>query len=88
MSGYNLKTAADDLAWDWVNEKLYFTDLHAKDLEVYDPRSGYRRVLFSGLGESYGIIVDPGTRYILWCSKLLTSRCLWYILILCVVLTY
>lgn len=52
------------LAWDWVNQKLYWTDYCDDDIEVYDPVSRARRVLFdTGLTEPYAIVVDPTTGY-------------------------
>ena len=54
----------EGLAWDWVNQKLYWTDSTDDDIEVYDPVTAYRRVLFeNGLGSPYSIVVDPGTGY-------------------------
>ena len=51
------------IAWDWVNEKLYWTDFCKKVIEVYDPNSGYRRVLLNTGSNSYNkdIAVDPTT---------------------------
>lgn len=57
---------SDDVAWDWINEKLYWTDLCASDVEVYDPTTTYRRVLFNsttGVLNPHGIVVDPTTGY-------------------------
>ena len=52
------------LAWDWVNQKLYWTDYCDDDIEVYDPVTGARRVLFDvGLSAPYAIVVDPTTGY-------------------------
>ncbi len=51
----------DDVAWDWVNKKLYWADPCTDLIEVYDPATGDRRVLFSSIN-SYGIVVDPITR--------------------------
>lgn len=53
------------LAWDWVNQKLYWTDYCDDDIEVYDPVTRVRRVLFDvGLTEPYAIVVDPTTGYV------------------------
>lgn len=52
----------DDIAWDWVNHKLYWTDRCLSDIEVYDPTTGYRKILFSSTAEirnPHGILVDP-----------------------------
>lgn len=52
------------LAWDWVNQKLYWTDYCDNDIEVYDPVTRGRRVLFrTGLSNPYGIVVDPTNGY-------------------------
>ena len=65
--------AVVDVAWDWVNQKLYWTDPCASDIEVYDPETRYRRILYNsadGLREPSGIVVDPTTRYsYLICEK-------------------
>lgn len=55
----------EGLAWDWVNEMLYWIDACDKDIEVFDPRTGYRKVLFQTGPDSdpRGIVVDPTTRY-------------------------
>ena len=54
----------DGLAWDWVNEKLYWTDNCADDLEVFDPATGDRKVLIrTGSGSApRSIVLDPSTR--------------------------
>ena len=55
-----------DVAWDWVNQKLYWTDPCDRDIEVFDPVSEQRRVLFNsshGLMSPSGIVIDPGTGY-------------------------
>ena len=50
------------IAWDWVNQKLYWTDYCDDDIEVYDPVTSVQRVLFDvGLSEPYAIVVDPTT---------------------------
>lgn len=52
------------LAWDWVNQKLYWTDYCDDDIEVFDPVTRQRRVLFDvDLTEPYAIVVDPTTGY-------------------------
>ena len=54
------------LAWDWISQKLYWTDHCDDDIEVYDPISGARRVLFDlDLDAPYGIVVDPINGYVL-----------------------
>ena len=51
----------EGLAWDWISEKLYWTDHCEDEIEVYDQVTGYRRVLFTTGTSPYAIIVDPGT---------------------------
>ena len=56
-----------DVSWDWVNQKLYWSDPCQSDIEVYDPNTRFRKVLFNstnGLRNPAGLIVDPTTRYI------------------------
>ena len=55
---------ADGIAWDWINEKLYWTDYCDNDIEVFDPSSGYRKVLINtgSNTDPSDIIVDPTTR--------------------------
>ncbi len=51
-------TALDGLAWDWVSEKIYWTDNCQDDIEVYDTVAGYRTVLFNtGLIEPHAIVL-------------------------------
>lgn len=60
----NLIFKTEGLAWDWVNEKLYWSDRCDKDIEVFDPKTGYRKVLLqTGSGsDPRNIVVDPSTR--------------------------
>ena len=55
---------SEGLAWDWINQKLYWTDSSTEKIEVYDPISGSRKVLFYlGSGSELGdIVVDPINR--------------------------
>jgi hypothetical protein len=54
---------ADGLAWDWVSQKIYWTDNCDDDIEVYDTITGYRAVLFNtGLSQPHAIVVDPSTK--------------------------
>ena len=48
------------LAWDWINEKIYWTDSGSRNLEVYDPATGHRKVLITSAAPS-GIVLDPNT---------------------------
>ncbi len=54
----------EGLAWDWVNEKLYWSDICADDVEVFDPETAYRKVLVNTGPDSdpRGIVLDPTTR--------------------------
>lgn len=55
----------DGLAWDWINEKLYWTDYCDQDIEVYDPIVDYRTVLFNtNISEPHAIIVDPTNKFV------------------------
>ena len=48
-----------------MNQKLYWTDYCDDDIEVYDPSTQVRRVLFDvGLSEPRSIVVDPTTGYV------------------------
>ena len=51
----------EGLAWDWINNKLYWTDYCDDEIEVYDPESQQRRVLLATGSSPYSIVVDPGT---------------------------
>ena len=53
----------EGLAWDWVNEKLYWTDACEDEIEVYDPVTQHRRQLISTGSNPVAIIVDPVTGY-------------------------
>ncbi len=58
----SLLVLTDGMAWDWINQKLYWTDYCNDDIEVYDPESRVRRVLFDvNLSEPHAIVVDPTT---------------------------
>ena len=53
----------DGIAWDWINEKLYWTDFCKDTIEMYDPATSYRKVLLhTGTNSSNkDIVVDPTT---------------------------
>ena len=57
---------SEGIAWDWVNQKLYWTDKDNDTISVYDPVRNIHKVLLStGLGsQPRGIAVDPNTRYV------------------------
>ena len=49
-----------------MNQKLYWTDPCANDIEVYDPSTMYRRILYDtadGIRDPSGMVVDPTTGY-------------------------
>ena len=62
-----LYCSTDGVAWDWVGEKLYWTDECNNRIEVYDPATRNRRVLIDTGSSSNprGIVVDPGTKYVI-----------------------
>ena len=53
--------STDGLAWDWINQKLYWTDQCNDRIEVYDPSASTRKVLIETGTNSNprGIVVDP-----------------------------
>ncbi len=57
------------ISWDWINEKLYWTDSCKDTIEVYDPATGYRRILLytqaNTNSQNYDIVVDPTTGYLI-----------------------
>ncbi len=62
ISWYDTFTS-DGLAWDWISEKIYWTDNCNDDIVVFDPATGYRATLFdTGLVEPHAIVVDPTTK--------------------------
>ena len=63
----------EDIAWDWINQKLYWTDRENDTIKVYDPVRNIQKVLINtGAGSRpRAIIVDPSTRYDIVCIQLL-----------------
>lgn len=59
-------TVTEQVAWDWINKKLYWVDTSKKTLEVIDPATGFRRVLLSPgeamISKPRGLTVDPLNR--------------------------
>ena len=55
---------ADGIAWDWTTKKIYWTDADERDVEVLDPASGNRKILFRNDPGSIprAIALDPTTR--------------------------
>ena len=53
----------EGLAWDWINQKLYWTDEDRRTIEVMDPVTGYHKVLVQESNETSNqlraIVVDP-----------------------------
>ena len=56
----------ENIAWDWVNQKLYWTDKDNDTVKVYDPVRDIQKVLVNtGSGsQPRAIVVDPSTRYV------------------------
>lgn len=56
------------LVWDWINRKLYWNDISNKTIEVMDPETGFRKVLFqfdkNSANKLMNIIIDPLRRYV------------------------
>ncbi len=56
------------ISWDWINDKLYWTDSCKDTIEVYDPATRYRRILLytqaSTNSQTRDIVVDPTTGYL------------------------
>ena len=49
-----------------MNLKLYWTDNCDDDIEVYDPATQQRKILFDvGLDQPHAMVVDPTTGYVL-----------------------
>ena len=69
LSNIIINFVADGLAWDWINEKLYWADVSTRRIEVYDPSSRYRKVLFNtgSNTEPADIVVDPNNGYYSLC---------------------
>jgi len=61
---FSYSVGADGLSWDWINQKLYWTDECNNKIEVFDPLTGDRKTLLeTGPGSNpRGIVVDPTTR--------------------------
>ena len=61
---YPHASPTDGLAWDWVNQKLYWTNAKDKEIEVTDPLSIHRKLLIStgSLSIPRAIVVDPQKR--------------------------
>ncbi len=60
----SISTPIDDIAVDWINDKLYWTDATLRKVEVLDMNTGVRSKLFdTGTGTiPRGIAVDPSRR--------------------------
>jgi len=50
-----------DIAWDWINQKLYWTDYAEQEIEVYDFINFNQKViLYTGnVSKPWGIVVEP-----------------------------
>ena len=55
----------DNVAWDWISQKLYWTDKDNDTIKVYDPERDIQKTLLNtGVGsQPRAIVVDPSTRY-------------------------
>jgi len=51
----------EGIAWDWINENLYWTDSGTNKIEVYNPQSGIRKLLIETGSNSNpaDITLDP-----------------------------
>ena len=58
--------APENIAWDWINQKLYWTDRVNDTIKVYDPIKDIQKILVNtGTGsQPRAIVVDPSTRYV------------------------
>ena len=56
---------SDGIAWDWLYNKLYWTDSREYDLEMYDPQTKERKLLFQNGPKSRprAIVLDSNARY-------------------------
>ncbi len=54
----------ENIGWDWINKKLYWTDVTRGTLEVMDVETGYRKVLISMGRDAQirGLQLDPINR--------------------------
>lgn len=52
---------ADGVVWDWVGQKLYWSDAEHQEIEVLDLNTGHRRqLLYTGASTvPRGMVVDP-----------------------------
>ena len=59
-----LHPCVGNIAWDWINSKLYWTDTAQQEIEVYDFINSHRRVIiFTGnTSRPFSIVVDPQNR--------------------------
>ena len=64
INQYYRSSHLDGLAWDWVNEKLYWTDECNNHIKAYDPRTGNVTLLLEtgATTNPRSIVVDPATR--------------------------
>ena len=61
----------DDIAWDWINQKLYWTDRVSETIKVHDPVRNVQKILINTGAGSRPRFVDPSTRYDIVCIQLL-----------------
>ena len=55
---------SDGMAWDWLNNKLYWSDSEHREIEVLDPETGDRMQLVNTGSDTVprDVVVDPNTR--------------------------
>ncbi len=57
---------SDGLAVDWINNKIYFTDVDLNIVGVFDPVGFHYRVLvqLDSLAQPRAVVLDPSNRYV------------------------
>ena len=60
-----VNTLLDGIAVDWVNNKVYFTDVELDIVGVFDPVRFYYKVLIrtGSLSQPRAVVLDPNNRY-------------------------
>ncbi len=57
-------TLTDGIAWDWVTEKLYWSDECQGNIRMFDAINGGTKTIVTGISNNRGITVDPTTGYV------------------------
>lgn len=62
---YFLLPRVGNIAWDWINSKLYWTDSAQQEIQVYDFINSHRRVIIytGNTSRPFSIVVDPQNRW-------------------------